>query len=94
MNCGFAIECYLSGAATGFFDWLASLLTFNTVLAIWAGAIFGAQFRWPGVVAITFGLAALIQRKQSADTHEHVSGADAAPVVKPKKKVRPIFGKR
>ncbi len=28
------------------------------------------------------------------ETHEHVSGADAAPVVKPKKKVRTIFGKR
>jgi hypothetical protein len=84
MNCGWAIECYAAAAGNGLLDWLMSLLTFNTVIAIWIGAFIGAQFGWPGFIAVTFGAASYLQRKQSADTHEHVSGKDAAPVARPR----------
>lgn len=92
MNCGFAIECYAAAGANGLLDWLASLLTFNTVLAVWVGAFIGAQFGWPGFIALTLGVAALFQRKQPTEPHEHVSGKDAVPPIKPKKRSRTIFG--
>jgi hypothetical protein len=87
MNCGFAIECYAAAGANGLLDWLASLLTFNTVLAVWVGAFIGAQFGWPGFIALTLGLASFLQRKMSpGETHENVSGKDAIPAPKPKKR--------
>jgi hypothetical protein len=52
------------------------------------GAILG---KW-GVGAVI--ALAIAVRSAPGETHEHVSGKDAAPVVKPKKKVRTIFGKR
>lgn len=79
MNCGFAVECYAVAAGNGLLDWLASLLDLRTLVGLWLGALIGAQFGWPGFIALTLGLASFLQRKRSSDTIE-VPDEDPVPV--------------
>lgn len=77
-------------------DWLAPLLPYwPWFLGI---VVLGLAYRLAGVPGLAAAAGAigyiLGRRSVTPEPHEHVSGKDAAPVVKPKKKVQTIFGKR
>lgn len=93
MDLGACIGSFFTGLLP---DWLVPLLPFWP----WAVGILalGLAYRLagvPGLAAMAGAIGYILGRRSvTPEPHEHVSGADAAPVVKPKKKIRTIFGKR
>jgi len=76
----------IDGAVASWLAWFPYGLTgFAFVCGMLVGAALG---KW-GVAAVIALLVAI--RSAPADTHENVSGKDAAPVVKPKPKKRPTL---
>lgn len=91
---GMDVGACLAQLFSGFVpDWLAPLLPYwPWFLGI---AVLGAAYRLAGVpgLAAAAGAIGYILGRRSVEQHEHVDGKDAAPPVKPKKKVRTIFNR-
>lgn len=85
LSCLFAAGECVDSVVGAWLAWFPYGLTgFTFVCGMLVGAALG---KW-GVAAV---LALIVAVKVGGgDTHEHVSGKDAAPVVKPKKKVRTL----
>ena len=89
LNFGMDIGACISSMATGWLpDWLVPLLPYWPWFAVIL--VLGVAYRIAGLPGITAAAAAigyiLGRRSVKEEAHEHVSGHDAAPPVKKKRK--------
>jgi hypothetical protein len=85
IGCFLDIEACASGAFDGFVTWALSFISFNTLVMLWIGTAIGAKWGWPALIAETLGIFAFLYKSRApGETHEHVSGKDAAPVARPR----------
>jgi hypothetical protein len=95
IGCILEFEACAAGWLDGLVTWLLSFISFNTLVMLWIGTAIGAKWGWPALIAETLGIFAFLYKSRApGETHEHVSGKDAAVPQReklPKKKVRTIF---